>query len=259
MPECDIPVYQYIRKLSVSDHQCAPFCPVIPPQAALNLAHAPQQTDEDTKAEADEKSKMEYQYDRYFTYQNKIYSFFTAETGDEIVTMLCNFAVYPDGIEQVVDRSGTVTKLLRLIIGCSGQSCNITIQPYKTEKLIKEIQKQIPQAYLNPNEKRAAKQLSAYISMIFEHLKDDFNDISANFNDTMTALEIKMGSTKDEVLLVDDYRPSALRTEAARMNNNFEKLIRFYGDGTGKGRGNAQLGLRSEFKPNCCMALRPRF
>lgn len=289
--------------------------------------------------------------------------------------MLCNFAVYPDGIEQVVDRSGTVTKLLRLIIGCSGQSCNITIQPDKTEKLIKEIQKQIPQAYLNPNEKRAAKQLSAYISMIFEHyycatiiktagwvriprnnnlplyvyandamghnnafkcetgkqllwipemspqesffhavrmlklsedmrktlplwlvshlgvlfslfeeagfaprfvtylygssgslktsvskiffkiLKDDFNDISANFNDTMTALEIKMGSTKDEVLLVDDYRPSALRTEAARMNNNFEKLIRFYGDGTGKGRGNAQLGLRSEFKPQSVCAV----
>ncbi len=58
-----------------------------------------------------------------------------------------------------------------------------------------------------------------------------------------------MGTTKDEVLLVDDYRPSALRTEAARMNGSFEKLVRFYGDGIGKGRGNAQLKLRSEFKP----------
>ena len=372
VPVCqsvNLPVYQYSRNLSVSDHQCAPFCPDMPPQAALILAYAPQQTGDDGKAEADEKSKREYQYDRYFTYENKIYSYFTTETGDENVTMLCNFAVYPNGIEEIVGRSGAVTKLLRLIIGCAGQSCNITIQPDQTEKLIKEIQKQIPQAYLNPNEKRAAKQLSAYISMIFEHyycatiiktagwvtiprynnrplfvyandtighnnafkcetgkqllwiqemsqqesffhavrmlklssdmkktlplwlvshmgvmfslfekagyaprfvtylygssgslktsvskvffkiLKDDFNDISANFNDTMTALEIKMGSTKDEVLLVDDYRPSALRSEAARMNNNFEKLIRFYGDGIGKGRGNVNLSLRNEFKP----------
>ncbi len=43
--------------------------------------------------------------------------------------------------------------------------------------------------------------------VFFKMLKDDYNDISANFNDTMTALEIKMGTTKDEVLLVDDYCP----------------------------------------------------
>lgn len=374
-----LPVYQYSRNLSVSDHQCAPYYPEILPQAAMAVASTPELTDAQVNAEADEKSKREFEYDRYFTYKNKIYSYFTTETGDENVTMLCNFAVYPDGIEQVVDRSGMVTKLLRLIIGCGVNSCNITIQPDRTEKLIKEIQKQIPQAYLNPNEKCAAKQLSAYISMIFEHyycatiiktagwvtiprynnrplfvyandamghnnafkcetgkqllwiqemsqqesffhavrmlklssdmkktlplwlvshmgvmfslfekagyaprfvtylygssgslktsvskvffkiLKDNFNDISANFNDTMTALEIKMGSTKDEVLLVDDYRPSALRSEAARMNNNFEKLIRFYGDGIGKGRGNAQLGLRSEFKPQSMCAVTGEF
>ncbi len=92
--------------------------------------------------------------------------------------------------------------------------------------------------------------------VFFKMLKDDYNDISANFNDTMTDLEIKMGTTKDEVLLVDDYRTSALRTEAARMNGSFEKLVRFYGDGIGKGRGNAQLKLRSEFKPmSMCAAI----
>lgn len=91
--------------------------------------------------------------------------------------------------------------------------------------------------------------------VFFKILKDSFNDIPANFNDTMTALEIKMGSTNDEVLLVDDYRPSAMRTESVRMNGNFERLVRFYGDGIGKGRGNAQLGLRSEFRPHSMCAV----
>ena len=276
-------------------------------------------------------------------------------------------------------KNSMMTQRLRLFIVCGTSTCYITIQPECTDKIIKEIQKQIPQAYINPCEKNAAKQLSAYISMMYENcflsttvkttgwvpvtqmdmplryvyandsmgqnnafkcetgkrllwiyemsqqesffhavrmlkisddmrktlplwlvshlgilfslfeeagyaprfvtyiygasgslktsvskiffkiLKDDFNDISANFNDTMTALEIKMGSTKDEVLLVDDYRPSALRTEAARMNGNFERLVRFYGDGIGKGRGNVNLSLRSEFKPKSMCAVTGEF
>lgn len=54
---------------------------------------------------------------------------------------------------------------------------------------------------------------------------------------------------------MDDYRPSAMRTESVRMNGNFERLVRFYGDGIGKGRGNAQLGLRSEFRPHSMCAV----
>lgn len=38
-------------------------------------------------------------------------------------------------------------------------------------------------------------------------------------------------------------------------NGNFERLVRFYGDGIGKGRGNAQLGLRSEFRPHSMCAV----
>lgn len=370
----NLPVYPYRRDFIISDHQCAPFLPDIMPPVAMPAK--PETTpDAPENPEPFEKSKREFQYGRYFTWKNKIYSFFADDKGQEFVTMLCNFAVYPQGIERVVDGNGSVTILLRLLIGCGMNNCYITIQPDKTEKLIKEIQKQIPQAYLNPDEKRAAKQLSAYISMMFESnyyattvktagwvllygqydpphyiyandsisqnrffkcetgkkllwipamtqqesffhavrmltlsadmrktlplwlvshmgimfslfeqagfaprfvtylygssgslktsvskvffkiLKDGFNDISANFNDTMTALEIKMGSTKDEVLLVDDYRPSALRTEAVRMNGSFERLVRFYGDGIGKGRGNAQLGLRSEFRPQSMCAV----
>ncbi len=39
------------------------------------------------------------------------------------------------------------------------------------------------------------------------------------------------------------------------MNGKFEKLVRFYVDGIDNGRGNAQLKLRSEFKPmSTCVA-----
>lgn len=390
----------------IQNHQCAPFNPVYSAEdmvlgkpdieseiiQALNSYNSADSKD-NASAETEtagiepnepaslneKKIKRIFEYDRYFTCENKIYSFFITGKDEEIVTMLCNFAVIPDGIECIVDKDGKTTQNLRLVIHCGEQIRNITIQPDCTERVIKEIQKQIPQAYLNPCEKRAAKQLSAYISMMFEKcfyamtvkttgwvpvtsgnmpsryvyandsigqnnafkcetgkkllwiggmfqqesffhavrmlkisddmrktlplwlvshlgilfslfeeagfaprfvtylygssgslktsvskiffkiLKDDFNDISANFNDTMTALEIKMGTTKDEVLLVDDYRPSALRTEAARMNGNFERLVRFYGDGIGKGRGNVNLSLRSEFKPKSMCAVTGEF
>ncbi len=85
--------------------------------------------------------------------------------------------------------------------------------------------------------------------VMFKILKDNQNDIPANFNDTITALEVKMNNTRDEVLLVDDFRPSAMKSEVARMRSNLEKIIRFYGDGIGKGRSNVQLGLRNEARP----------
>lgn len=77
----------------------------------------------------------------------------------------------------------------------------------------------------------------------------------ANFNDTMTALEIKMGMTRDEVFLVDDFRPSSMNSELTKMRGNLEKLIRFYGDGIGKGRGSIELKLREEYKPHSMCAV----
>lgn len=91
--------------------------------------------------------------------------------------------------------------------------------------------------------------------VFFRFLADGNNEIPANFNDTMTALEIKMGQTRDEVFLVDDFRPSSMNSELVRMQANLEKLIRFYGDGIGKGRGNISLKLRKEFKPHSMCAV----
>lgn len=91
--------------------------------------------------------------------------------------------------------------------------------------------------------------------VFFRFLADGSNEIPANFNDTMTALEIKMGTTRDEVFLVDDFRPSSMNSELTRMQANLEKLIRFYGDGIGKGRGNISLEFRKEFNPHSMCAV----
>lgn len=75
------------------------------------------------------------------------------------------------------------------------------------------------------------------------------------YDPDLTALEIKMGMARDEVFLVDDFRPSSLNSELMKMRGNLEKLIRFYGDGIGKGRGSIELKLREEFKPHSMCAV----
>ena len=138
------------------------------PDTATESAIADKETNESIPQNK-EKSKRILEYDRYFTRENKIYSFFTTGKDETIDTILCNFAVYPDGIERIMGKNSMMTQRLRLFIVCGTSTCYITIQPECTDEIIKEIQKQIPQAYINPCEKNAAKQLSAYISMMYEN------------------------------------------------------------------------------------------
>lgn len=116
-----------------------------------------------------EKTQNRYlEFGRYYTSDNKIYSFFIDNKGEEQATMLCNFAVGVKNIEQIIDANGNIEAKLHLIIICGDYECEISINPDCTDNLIKSIQKQIPQAYINPLEKRGNHQLSAYISMILE-------------------------------------------------------------------------------------------
>ncbi len=117
----------------------------------------------------DIKSKRTLEYDHYFTYENKIYSFFTDHSGEEIDSLLCNFAVYPFCIECVFEKDGSQTKNLKLLVVCGVNQCEISIRPECTDKLLKEIQKHIPQAYINPGVKRGNMVLSAYLSMMLEN------------------------------------------------------------------------------------------
>lgn len=91
--------------------------------------------------------------------------------------------------------------------------------------------------------------------IFFKILEDNRGEIASTFNDTATAMEIKMGNTYDDVLLVDDFRPSSNKNETIRMRNSLEKLVRYFGDGVGKSRGNPMLTLNKEFRPHGVCAM----
>ncbi|MBJ8153500.1 hypothetical protein [Bacillus cereus] len=72
-------------------------------------------------------------------------------------------------------------------------------------------------------------------------------EISANFKDTKTALEIKMFEYKDCVLLVDDYHPTDKLSEKKDMEDKAEFILRMYGDRIKKSRSNINLTKQREF------------
>lgn len=72
-------------------------------------------------------------------------------------------------------------------------------------------------------------------------------EISANFKDTKTALEIKMFEYKDCVLLVDDYHPTDKLAEKKEMEDKAEFILRMYGDRIQKSRSNINLTKQREF------------
>ncbi len=86
---------------------------------------------------------------------------------------------------------------------------------------------------------------------IFGELKDT---PEANFNDTETALEIKLGTACSRVLLVDDFRPPVTAMAGRQNLEKLEKIIRFVGDRISKARSNPELGRAKEFPPTgCCL------
>ena len=58
----------------------------------------------------------------------------------------------------------------------------------------------------------------------------------ASFKDTANNIERKAFSTKDTLLLIDDYHPEASRYEATKMATNAQRVLRMYGDRIGRGR-----------------------
>lgn len=58
----------------------------------------------------------------------------------------------------------------------------------------------------------------------------------ASFKDTANNIERKAFSTKDTLLLIDDYHPEASRYEAQKMTNIAQRVLRMYGDRIGRGR-----------------------
>lgn len=68
----------------------------------------------------------------------------------------------------------------------------------------------------------------------------------ASFKDTANNIERKAFSTKDMLLLIDDYHPEASRYEATKMATTAQRVLRMYGDRIGRGR----LKSTTEYQKN---------
>jgi hypothetical protein len=76
-----------------------------------------------------------------------------------------------------------------------------------------------------------------------------FNSPPATFNDTAAALEKKAYLTKDSLLLVDDFHPSASPQEAKSKASIANGLTRKYGDRITRSRSKSNLTLAKDYPP----------
>jgi hypothetical protein len=76
-----------------------------------------------------------------------------------------------------------------------------------------------------------------------------FNTPPATFNDTAAALEKKAYLTKDSLLLVDDFHPSASPQEAKSKASIASGLTRKYGDRITRSRSRSNLTLAKDYPP----------
>jgi len=76
-----------------------------------------------------------------------------------------------------------------------------------------------------------------------------FNSPPATFTDTAAALEKKAYLTKDSLLLVDDFHPSASRQEAKSKASIANGLTRKYGDRITRSRSKSNLTLAKDYPP----------
>lgn len=74
-------------------------------------------------------------------------------------------------------------------------------------------------------------------------------NLPASFKDTGNSLEKKAFLTKDSLLVVDDYHPTASQLEARKMEQTAQQLLRGYGDRVGRGRMRADMSLRPSYVP----------
>ncbi|MCM0648431.1 bifunctional DNA primase/polymerase [Clostridium swellfunianum] len=86
--------------------------------------------------------------------------------------------------------------------------------------------------------------------MLLSHFGDfAYNSPPASFRDTENSIEKRAHCLKDSLLLVDDYHPNSIPSEAMLMRRVAEKLLRMYGDRTGRGRLNSNTDLQATYIP----------
>ncbi|MGG3887332.1 bifunctional DNA primase/polymerase [Brevibacillus panacihumi] len=89
------------------------------------------------------------------------------------------------------------------------------------------------------------------LSLVFLSHFGRFNSKSppASFKDTANALERRAFSTKDTLLLIDDYHPEASKYESQKMEQIAQRLLRMYGDRVARGRLTSTTAFQKEYPP----------
>ncbi len=82
---------------------------------------------------------------------------------------------------------------------------------------------------------------TALCSVLFNLTGDRKKNIPATFRDTVASVEAKFPEFTDKVLLLDDFSPATTAKNKADMNKLLEDVIRYYGDGKGRGRSNVSV------------------
>lgn len=96
---------------------------------------------------------------------------------------------------------------------------------------------------------------TALCSLLFNLTGVQKNNIPATFRDTVASVEAKFAEYADKVLLLDDFSPATTAKTRADMNKLLEDVIRYYGDGKGRGRSNIAVTKSSTPVPRglCCI------
>lgn len=71
----------------------------------------------------------------------------------------------------------------------------------------------------------------------------------ASFKDTANAIERKAFSTKDTLILIDDFHPEASSYESRKMAQIAQRVLRMYGDRIGRGRLTSAVEFQKTFAP----------
>ena len=89
------------------------------------------------------------------------------------------------------------------------------------------------------------------IAALFLSFFGNFNnkDLPSSFKDTANSLERQGALLKDVVTVIDDFHPAASSKEANLMNTTAQRLVRMYGDRTGKSRLNSDCSSKVSYPP----------
>ena len=96
---------------------------------------------------------------------------------------------------------------------------------------------------------------TALCSVLFNLTGEAARNIPATFRDSVASVEAKFPQYSDQVLLLDDYSPATTARNKADMNKLLEDVIRYFGDGKGRGRSNATVTKSTTPVPHglCCI------